>query len=324
MDIHSVVIHELKKKQNKMGAEVFLTDEELSAADERIRNIVLSLDQSFSKKTIRRAKFLDDGFKTVITDFKEIAMVQSSRDLTEKLKEQITNIAPARGGYLVFTKYKSTREFLSVFLVRNTTGSLLKQANGNSWDVESTRYLDVDHFAMGVRINLDTLNSDSEDRYIHLVRGNTDISSYFENWVGIDNKKAEAKDGAVLYDIANNINLPEGDTDRVAFKKRIYDFAKGKSYNIVNLRELSEFLYNDAEAIPKYCSDNQLDIDGEFRLSGNQLKKFYRISVSAGGIKLEADRDKFSDTGIGVSEDGKIVVIHSEDLAKAISESIEN
>ena len=318
MDIKSVVIHEIKKQETVTGAELFLTTSELDKNNADVKSIISSLDESFSKKTIRRAKFSDDGFKSAITDFENINLIAVSAALAKKLKDGIQNIPAAKGGYLVFCTYKSTRMFLSVFLVRNTSGKLLKPADGETWDVESIMYLDVDHFAMGVRINLDVLNSESDDRYIHLVKGNTDISEYFENWVGLDDTKQEAKDGDALYEIANKIDLPEGVTDREALKKQIFDYVSGRPLKIVNLRELSDYLYKDSDKIATYCADNELDIDGEFKLSGAQLKKFVKVSVTAGGIKLEASREKFSASGISVSEDGNIVHIRSKELADAI------
>lgn len=323
MNIKSVVIHEIKKNENKTGAGIFLTKTELDKNSNNVQTIISSLDESFSKKTIRRAKFSSDGFKSAIADFNNINLVSDSSALAKRLKDGIQNIPAAKGGYLVFCEYVTTRSFLSVFLVRNTTGSLLKPINGESWDVESIMYLDVDHFAMGVRINLDVLNSTSDDRYIHLVKGNTDISDYFENWVGVDDKKQEVKDGEALYEMANKIDLPEGVTDRDAFKKQIFDYVSGKPSKVVNLRELSDYLYSDTDRIANYCADIDLDIDGEFKLSGAQLKKFVKISVTAGGIKLEAAREKFSPSGISVSDNGQIVLIHSKELAASIRESLE-
>ncbi|GBL44696.1 nucleoid-associated protein NdpA [Sulfuriferula multivorans] len=322
MDIKSVVIHEIKKQETVTGAELFLTTSELDKDNADVKAIISSLDESFSKKTIRRAKFADDGFKSAITDFKNINLVAVSAALAQKLKDGIQNIPAAKGGYLVFCTYKSTRMFLSVFLVRNTSGKLLKRADGKTWDVESIMYLDVDHFAMGVRINLDVLNSESDDRYIHLVKGNTDISDYFENWVGVDDTKQEAKDGDALYEIANKIDLPEGMADRDVLKKQIFDYVNGRPSKIVNLRKLSDYLYKDSDKIATYCAENDLDIDGEFKLSGAQLKKFVKVSVTAGGIKLEASREKFSASGISVSEDGSIVHIRSKELADAIKENL--
>ena len=323
MNIQTVVIHEIKKRDGETSADTFLTHQALDSSDERIIWLISSLDKAFSGKASRRAKFSDYGFKSVIADFNNINLIESSRELTKKLKEGIQNISPSKGGYLVFCQYKTTRDFLSVFLVRNTEGAYLTSKN-QTWDIQSVPHLDVKNFAMGVRINLDILNSPTdESRYIQLVRGSTDISIYFENWVGLEEKKQEAKDGEALYEIANYIELPENVSNRDHLKKLIYDYANDRPSKVVNLGELSAYLYEgDAEKIPDYCEINHIDIDSEFKLGRSQLNKFFKISVSAGGIKLEAPRSVFSQSGIRVSEDGETIIIPSRELADEINRSL--
>ena len=217
MNIRTVVIHEIKKRETETGADIFLTNEALDSNDPQIVDIISSLDASFSRKTLRRAKFSDDGFKTVISDFNNIDLVDSSRKLVEKLKDGIQNIPAAKGGYLVFCQYTRTVRYLSVFLVRNTQGSRLREMGNQKWDITSIMYLDVEHFAMGVRINLDLL--DSDDRYLQLVKGNTDISGYFEKWVGVEDQKQETKDGEALYQITNTIEIPNDIESRDELKR---------------------------------------------------------------------------------------------------------
>lgn len=317
MIIESVVIHEIIKAEK--ATTLFLSDSAVDHNDEQIQAMISTLDSSFSKKTLRRAKFSDDGFRATIKDFTKIDLLRESKSLTNKLKESVQNIPAAKGGYLIFCTFKNSKSFLAVFLVRDTKGSLLKQKDDKSWDVKPTEYLDVEHFAMGAKINLDVLNSDSDDRYISLVKGNTDISEYFENWIGLDDKKPESKDADALYDIANKIPLPEGTEDRDAFKKKIFDYAKSRSPKIVNLRDLSKHLYDNEDTIQKYCDDNEIDLDGEFKLSGKQLNRFFKVSVKAGGIELSAPRSSFSPQGIEVLQDGKSILIHSEKLAEEIN-----
>ena len=321
MKIRTVVIHEIKKRETETSANIFLTNEALDSANPQIVEIISSLDASFSKKTLRRAKFSDNGFKSVISDFNNIDLVESSRELVIKLKDGIQNIPAAKGGYLVFCQYKKNVRYLAVFLVRNTQGSRLQEMDNQKWDISSIRYLDVEHFAMGVRIKLDFLNS--EDRYLQLVKGNTDISDYFENWVGITNRKQETKDGEALYQIANFINLPNDIQNRIELKKTIFDYAKNKPQNTVNLRDLSRYLYDDDGKITSYCEKNNIDIDSEFKLRGKQLNKFFKVSISAGEIKLEAPRSKFSSAGIYVAKDGETVVIRSKELADEIKINID-
>lgn len=320
MQLNSVVIHEIKKEINTTEASEYLSDSVLDVTDEKVIKILSSLTESFSKKTLKRAKFSADGFRENFDNFTNIDMLEFSRILTVKLKNNIRGISPAKGGYLVFATYTFNQDFLVIFLVRNTEGSKLTPSDG-SWDLDSTKYLDVEHFAMGVRINLSVLNDlDSDDRYISLVRGNTDISSYFEDWVGLDDPKQENKDAQALYNIANQIDLPDNITNRDNLKKIIFDFAKSKVGNVVNLRELSSFIFNDENAIVEYCENNNIDIDGEFKLSGINLKRFYRISVKANNIELSAPRNSFNPNMIEVIDEK--IVIHSQELAQQIEREL--
>ena len=67
--------------------------------------------------------------------------------------------------------------------------------------------------------------------------------------------------------------------DKQIFKKKIFEFANGKEGNKVKLYELSEYLYDDKDYIATYCSDHSIDIDSEFSLKSDKLKKFYKMQV---------------------------------------------
>jgi len=320
MRISSLIIHEVIKEANSTGATVYLSEETLNIADENIQNIVLSLENSFNKKTLRRAKFSEDGFKSKVNDFTNYDLVEISKELTTTLKDNIQNISASKGGYLVFAEYENNHSFLAVFLVRNTDGTKLVQS-GNSYDLNSTQYLDVEHFAMGAKINLSLLNSTSTDRYISLAKGNTDIAGYFEKWIGLDDSKQENKDAEALYDISNHIDLPN-ETTRDNLKKMIHDFVKTRPSKIVNLRELSQFLYEDENIISNYCIEREIDIDGEFKLTGKNLSRFYKVSVRADNIELSAPRSSFNPNMIDI--DGDKVIINSSALVQQIQANMQN
>lgn len=320
MQIKSLIIHEVIKEASSTTATVYLSEETLDVSDENIQNIVISLENSFNKKTLRRAKLSEDGFKAKIDDFANYDLIEVSKDLTTTLKDNIQNIAAAKGGYLVFAEYENNHSFLAVFLVRNTDGTKLVQS-GNSYDLNSTQYLDVEHFAMGTKINISLLNAGSSDRYVSLARGNTEIAGYFENWVGLDDSKQENKDAEALFDISNNIALPDG-VERDELQKMIHDFAKTRPSKIINLRELSQFIYEDENIIPNYCISNNIDIDGEFKLTGKNLSRFYKVSVRADNIELSAPRSSFNPNMIDI--DGDKVIINSSALVQQIQANIRN
>ena len=329
MNIKTIVIHEIKKNERETSANIYLTDEPLDPSDTQIEKLVSGLDDSFQAKTVRRARFADGGaFRTTISDFTNIDLVASSQKLTERLKTGIESIPAAKGGYLVFCEYKTTRDFLSVFLVRNTDGSLLKddQSKGKaSWIIEVIQYIDVKNFAMGIKINLDILNGPNNDehRYVQFVPGSTDISDYFMNWVGVDKgtDTDEKKDGDALLKIINEIDMPDEIHHRDEFKKMVYDYTKSNAQlrKPINLKHLSAHLFSGNEhMIKEYCEEKGIDIDEEFQLKGRQLDKFFKVSVQADGIKLAAARENFRDNKIRVLDDRKMVLINSEQFYQAL------
>ena len=322
IQIGAVIIHEIAKKEGQTGANLTLTDKVLDGENLQIKEIVSQLDKSFSKKTLRMARFSDDGFKSEISDFEKIDLVKSSKSLSRRLRDGIQNALHAKGGYIVFCQYKTIRNYFSVFLVRNTKGSFLeRKAMSREWDIKSVQHLDVKHFAMGMRINLSLLKSNPTSRYIQLVRGQTDISEYFENWIGLEDRKRETEDGDIFYDeIIEKIKIPDGIEDREAFKREVFNYAKLKKKKI-NLQDFGRHFYNDEEEITRHCEDKGIDLDGEFNLNNDQLKKLFRISVSADGIKLDAPRSKFSQSGIRVS--GSNVIIISKNLADEIRKELQ-
>lgn len=319
MQVNSLIIHEVIKEANSTGATVYLSEETLDISDENIQNIVISLENSFNKKTLRRAKFSEDGFKSKIDNFTNYDLVEVSKELTTTLKENIQNISASKGGYLVFAEYENNHSFLAVFLVRNTDGTKLIQS-GNSYDLNSTQYLDVEHFAMGAKINLSILKSTLTDRYISLAKGNTDISGYFENWIGLDDSKEEDRDAEALYEMSNHITLPNG-VARDELKKMIHDFAKNRPSKTINLKELSQFLYEDENIMSDYCIFNNIDMDGEFKLTGKNLSKFYKVSVKADNIELSAPRSSFNPNMIGIN--GDKVIINSSALVQQIQANMQ-
>lgn len=320
MVIESAIIHEIKKEVDIINeTRLILSNELLDISNQVIIDLLQSLEQSFSKKTISRAKFSDEGFRETIQNINNLDMIGDTKHLTQRLRDRIDSIVKAKGGYLLFAKYRTTQDFLAIFLLRETKGSRLTRNDNQGWDLDSIQYLDIEHFAMGAKINLTILNSESEDRYISLVRGNTDISHYFESWIGLAETQQEDKDATLLYEIANNIDLPEG-MSRDSFKKAIYDYAKGLQNQLFNIREFSRYCFSDENYISNYCELKNIDLNGEFRLKGKNLKKFYSISVSHNGIELKAPFDRFHPNSIEI-ENGKII-IYSEELVRQVQEEL--
>lgn len=327
MNIIDVVIHEIIKDKDG-PAKIYLSNEVLDTSDLKIQELVISLDNSFSKKNPKRAKFVQtSNFKAEITN-KNKSVLDYSKNLTQNLKDKIEGIRFAKGGYLVFAHFKINDEFLGVFYVRNKEGTKLKQKQvQKSWDLDTVTHLDIEHFAMGAKINFSKLNDQkSNERYISLVRGTTEIAKYFEQWIDIDDQVPTNVNGDSLYKITSHIQPPENIT-RDELRKAVFKYAKTRPNKIVNLRNLSEFIYSDPNIIPKYAEQGSFDIDGEFKLSGKSLKRFYKVHAKADEIELSAPRSKFSPSGVRSFNSIKIeknkIIITSPKLADKLKHELD-
>lgn len=325
MNISGVVVHKIEKEEgtNDDQSTILIESESyLDVSNEQIIKIVETLNNAFTKRTINRATLSDaaSGFKLTINDFENINLLDISQLLCRNLRQQIFNLSSAKGGYLVFTLYQSGNcTYLGVFFVRKTTGSNIEFQNpDNSWEVELVQYLDVKHFAMGVRINIDNLLNNQDSRYLQLVKGNTEVSDYFTNWIGVSTPISENVDAENLFLIINNIELEEN-IDRDEVKRQVYNYAKSQTNSLINIRSLSSYIFEDSEKIINYCDTQGIEISHEFKVKGKHLNKFYRITAHADGILLQASYDKFNEADIRVLDD-ETIIIKSQELVRIINE----
>ena len=325
MEISSVVVHKIEKEEgtnDEQSTTLIESDSYLDVSNEQIVKIVETLNNAFTRRTVNRATLSDttSGFRLTINDFDNIDLLDKSQLLCRILRQQIFNVPNAKGGYLIFTLYQSGNyRYLGVFFVRKTTGSNIEFQNpDNSWEVELVHYLDVNHFAMGVRINIDNLLNIPDSRHLQLVKGNTEVSSYFINWIGISNPISESIDAENLFGIINNIDIEEG-LDRDEIKRQVYNYAKNQTNSLINIRSLSDYIFEDSEKIINYCDAQGIEISHEFKVKGKSLRKFYKITAQADGILLQANYDKFNETDIQVLDD-ETIIIKSQELVRIIDE----
>ena len=70
MILKSLIIHQIKKEAGATyNTEVYTTTSVLDKNNTSVKKIINSLEESFSKKTLKRAKFSEDGFKNKISNF---------------------------------------------------------------------------------------------------------------------------------------------------------------------------------------------------------------------------------------------------------------
>lgn len=320
LKIEKVIINELIKEQNG-EPDIFISDQELDCKNEQLVSVINALDDAFSKKTEKKAKLSDDGFSKSNSWNNEKYFFTFAEEQTGELKKLVKG-KPATGGYIIFCLCKRKHSFLTIFIVRNTKSAHLEK-QGTKWDVETVTHLDTKNFAMGCRINLSLYNEKSEDRYLSFIRGNTDISKYFESWIGVTEERSESKDIDALISIIEQIQLPKDIKDTSEFKQSVYDYIKSSGKNRVNVRELGQHFYEDEQKIIDFAEKKGIDLDGEFKVTSAQLNKLYKIAVQYAGVLLKAPLEKIGDGAmVELSEDDGVVMIHSAEMVSQIKQQM--
>ena len=93
------------------------------------------------------------------------------QETLKNLRDQVVNISPAKGGFLVFTDYENDlRDYVSVFLIRDTIGMLFKMDKGkSSFTINPAEHLDLDKLAMACKIDITKYKQDS-GKYLSFIK----------------------------------------------------------------------------------------------------------------------------------------------------------
>lgn len=336
MKLYKIIIHELSKASGSSETEL-IRSKKLVGIDDNSIGLVDALNKSYNQDSVLYAIFdKSEGryFPEKFGDYKNSDLsdehfISFTRSVMGNLETLIQPVILATGGYLVFAEYLSNNnKFLGVFLIRDTEGKTFSKTK-NSFTIGSIEYVDTSDLAMACRVNYGKYEQ-NEESYLSLTQlRQQEISEYFKNWISIKQIESSSEYTRQLYDIISQIKRPVNpDTETEyaieTFRNIVYSYAANRPYRIINLRDLSQHLYNDPNKIPKYVLENEIPIDTEFRYNSRQLKRFIKLEVNRDGIKLTISRGEFDDKIRFSKEDNSLVIIESVLFANALRNEINN
>jgi nucleoid-associated protein len=335
MTLNKLLVHELKKETGTTTVNLVASNQVIPI-DIQSESLVTALLKSYSGDKILYADFDRSPGKYFPTRFD--AYKESSRTdqdflnfTIDTLGNLVTFIQPktlARGGYLVFAEYvHNGTTFVSIFLIRDTEGKLLKRVD-DSFEIKTIEYLDTNHLAMACRINEGKIDND-EPNYLSFTRlRQQDVSDYFINWISVAQLESSTEFTKALYKIINNIPLPlNGETSQPItideVRHMVYENARNNAQGNINIQILSEQIYSSTTVISDYADENNISIDTEFRYDKTALRKFIQLSVNRDGISLKFSRGD-SGTKVRISEENpNQIIIESAKFANALRGEIE-
>lgn len=336
MELNRIIIHELIKESGSNETELICSDELVNVDDNSI-GLVDSLNKTYNSDRILYAIFdKSEGkyFPEKFDEYKESDQddenfILFTKSVIGNLETLIRPVILANGGYFVFAEYSNNHnDFLGVFLIRDTEGKTLSKTE-NSFSIGSIEYVDTANLAMACRVNLSKYES-NEENYLSLTQlRQQEISEYFKNWISIKQIESSKEYTNQLYEIISNIERPidpesESEYEIETFRNLIYNYASSRPNRIINLRDLSQYFYNDPNAIPNFVIENDIPIDTEFRYNSRQLKRFIKLEVNRDGINFKISRGAFDDKVRFSEENQNLVIIESALFAEALRNEINN
>lgn len=336
MELNKIIIHELIKESESNEVELILS-EELIPNNAESTALVTALSDSYKSDRILYAVFdSSEGkyFPEKFTEYRDtprndVDFINFTRLVIGNLVGLIQPITFATGGYFVFTEYNDNGyNFVAVFLIRDVEGKILNKTL-NSFSIQTVEYVDTKNLAMACRINENRID-EQEINYLSFTQlRQQEVSEYFKNWISIQQLESSSDYTKSLYEIITQIEPPinpetNAQYEIETFRNLVYNYASSSPTDTINIRDLSQYFYQDENTITNFAEENDISIDTEFRFNKRQLKKFIKLEVNRDGINLKFSRGVLNEK-VRLSEDNpNLVIIESQSFANALRNEIGN
>ncbi|MGA3086073.1 MAG: nucleoid-associated protein [Thermodesulfobacteriota bacterium] len=334
MKVSKIIVHSLLKDEGKKIAAVDLS-QNLLPIDDKSDLLIQRLDLSYKKSEIKNATFdvndataFTDKFKDYLQIKNDASFLSFSHEAVKDLKNRVQNISQAKGGFLVFTEYQNElRNYISVFLIRDTIGMLFKKnANTQSYVINPAEHLDLDKLAMACKIDVNKYHAGNGKYLSFIKRKMENISDYFINWISVKELESNHVYTDSLYQLINLVDLPVGQDGEIItredFRTKVFDYVQSSPTKIININELSNHFYSHESHLVDCAEQNNITLDTEFQADGKSMRKFIRIDLDYDGIYIRFSRDKLQEKIRIDPQNKSIVIIESKKLATALRKEI--
>jgi len=326
MEVYNIIIHELRKPHMAIGANLDLSSSLLDI-DENATKLISELNDRYKGLNVTHAVFgngegdtFPQQFLNYFSNSSHYSFLIFTRDSITDLKNKIENISAAKGGYLVYAYYKEVKEFIGIFLIRNTEGVLFTKVS-DKFQINPQFHIDFEKMAMACRINKESYEN-SSDRYLSFIKKrNEDTSEYFVNWICATDKVDNKTDTKNLHEILVQIPFPNDSNGnpntKEVFLSEVVNYIKSRPDKIINIKDLGTHFYNDENKIIEFANANEIKINTEFKPDATILRTFVNVKVKADDIEIKFPASKYNEI-ITIAQDNRSITIRSRALAEKI------
>ncbi|QDF27713.1 nucleoid-associated protein [Halarcobacter anaerophilus] len=329
--LNKIVLHRINKTQGVKDGEVKERKALLDISDEDIEKFAQTVSFSYHKRTTKEyGQFKErpePTFKRLIDKYITLPSDESFLDFSQVAAQHLTdemNKKPqSTGGYLIVADYKMRDRFIMIVLLNKKFGFT---ANDSSLVIKMINELNTDQIAMAGFINIDSYSSDEERKYLSFMKGVKDVSEYFVDFMGADEKKESSKETTKLFVSTLNNYLKETfDEEKIqSLQMRIYNLCdeKIKNKEPLTMESVSNFIDPDnPKGFFDYINENQIELSNTIEsINRSEIKKLELFKYTGKGIKLSFQRKLYDDGDIYLSENKDKLIIKIDDKLKQVIE----
>ncbi|WP_080054400.1 nucleoid-associated protein [Spirosoma aerolatum] len=341
---NKVVIHELQKSPDHAGITWFLSDK-LAGVKPSDYISLEKMIRGFDREGVFHGYFGEPeinpfaaSFKSYFTSQKEDEQfVAFTKEVVPQLNHLLDKKHFARGGYYVFCEYEfENNKGLGIFLVRDTEGTLFKvDDKSHSFQLDKIKYMETDKMAMGCQIDYIKYRSEGQKCLAFTHNRQKEVSDYFVEWIGCQNRKSGKESTEDLYKLIDAIRdeLPinPNTNEKVTaekLKEDIFNLVESEQTKTLDLQTIGKHLFNDNMFFLNKARAHKIEIDSSFKLHKSTFAKYNLFDVKDDdlGIKLKFPKHRFGDRRtIKIKNEGadRKLIIESPSLIDQILRRLE-
>lgn len=245
---------------------------------------IFNKDESYFKKEFN--KYLEDiqGYDL----FKESKNLIGNKDIQGSLVNLMNKENFSTGGSVLLIHYKNNNvPYFILSILKNKLGESLSISPDGIPEVKNTSQIDFNNLDYACRINVDIYKKDNQKNAICFIHKlGAKVSNYFIDFIGCEKFNNSKKNSELLYNVIKNLSNEKEEKETIITNTIEYCDNKKKNKEIIDIFDLSTFLFNDKDKINNYAMNNNISLDSSFSPSMSQIVKLRKVEYKGDWIEI--------------------------------------
>lgn len=305
LDVKGIVIHQLHKIAGDRNVGFKKANKMLTVGDKE-QVFIGKLNEAYHKKSNPTYGIFagsDPAFKNTLENyFTENDFYDFSVNAATKYKSTLENTISATGGFLIFTDFTNTdtkNRYMLILTINNKDGFVVSEKDLTLQDIKN---LDISKVDVACMINLtrwkdleDGIDNDSKT-YLSFIKGNKNVSYYFQSFIDCDNKTTNTESSKRLVNAIDAYSDGKGHDrkSKIKLKNLVGEYCSScmKQNKEISLSAISAIIDPEhANDFMEFASDEKYGVSETIKGDKAVLRRIKYVIYKGDNYSLEFDAD---------------------------------